>query len=66
MNTTTYPPHYDKIKEWVRTQGFITISLLERQFNLNYARAKLIITALHYDGLIPLDSDRIGRFTVWK
>jgi ribosomal protein S25 len=60
-----YPPHYDKIKEWVMEQEFITISLLETKWNLPYARAKLIIAALHRDGLIPLQSDRRGHFEVW-
>jgi ribosomal protein S25 len=63
--TFTYPAHYEQIKEWVRTQGFITVSLLETHFNLNYAHAKAIIAALHRDGLIPLQSDRRGHFEVW-
>jgi hypothetical protein len=64
MNHYIYPPRYSIIKLWVQLQPFITHTLLQKHFNLTYARSRLVIAALQREGVIPDESDAQRRFRV--
>jgi len=68
--STKYPPQYEEIRAWVKTQEFVTHGTLQRHFNLTYYRSRILIVLLLDDGVIrgywARQSDARGRFTVVK
>jgi len=60
-----YPPHYEDVKAWTRTQKFVTFTTLQTQFNLTYGRSILVLEALQREHVIMPHSDNQGRYAVY-
>jgi len=60
-----YPPHFEDIKAWTRTQKFVTFTILQTRWNLTYGRSVLVLEALQRDLVIMPHSDNQGRYEVY-
>ena len=54
---------YERIKVFVKSQDFVTHTILQTKFNINYKYSKELVAELQGEGLLT-DSDQQGRFYV--